>query len=134
MAFKQLDDGFSVSPQLDPGEVEQAARDGYRSIISNRPDGEEPGQPTAATMRAEAERHGLAFAHIPIVSGKATDADGDEMRRALDTMPGPILGSAAAARARPPCGHWPMPIAQTLQRSNGRLPAPVTYRHTRTGA
>ena len=43
-------------------------------------------------MRAEAERHGLAFAHVPIVSGKATDADGDEMRRALDTMPGPILG------------------------------------------
>ncbi|MFV1919687.1 TIGR01244 family sulfur transferase [Sphingomonas sp. MJ1 (PH-R8)] len=92
MAFKQLDDGFAVSPQLTLGDVARAAREGYRAIISNRPDGEEAGQPTAATIRAEAERHGLAFAHIPIESGKATDADADEMRRALDTLPGPVLG------------------------------------------
>lgn len=92
MAFRQLDDGFAVSPQLSIGDVARAAREGYRAIISNRPDGEEAQQPSAAAIRAEAERQGLAFAHIPIESGKATDADADEMRRALDGLPGPVLG------------------------------------------
>ena len=91
MAFKQLADGIAVSPQLTLADVGRAAREGYRSIISNRPDGEEAGQPKAAAIQAEAERHGLAFAHIPIVSGKASDTDADEMRRALDTLPGPVL-------------------------------------------
>ncbi len=91
MAFKKLDDGISVSPQLTLGDVGRAAREGFRAIISNRPDKEEAGQPAAAAIKAEAERHGLAFAHIPIESGKAGDADADEMRRALDTLPGPVL-------------------------------------------
>ncbi|MEH3116391.1 MAG: TIGR01244 family sulfur transferase [Methylorubrum populi] len=89
MTFKRLDDRLSVSPQPGLGDIARAAREGYRSIISNRPDGEEAGQPTAAAIRAEAERHGLAFAHIPIEPGKATDADA--MARALDTLPGPVL-------------------------------------------
>jgi sulfide:quinone oxidoreductase len=91
MTFKQLDDGIAVSPQLSLADVGRAAREGYRSIISNRPDGEEAGQPKAAAIQAEAERHGLAFAHVPIVSGKAGDADGDAMAHALATLPKPIL-------------------------------------------
>ncbi|MFD1034050.1 TIGR01244 family sulfur transferase [Sphingomonas hankookensis] len=91
MAFKQLDDGIAVSPQLSLADVGRAAREGYRSIISNRPDGEEAGQPKAAAIQTEAERNGMAFAHIPIVSGKAGDADGDAMAQALATMPKPIL-------------------------------------------
>lgn len=92
MAFRQLDDGFSVSPQLALADIRRAAGEGYRSIISNRPDGEEEGQPTAAEINSEAERHGLAFEHIPISPGKATDADADAMARALDTLPKPVLG------------------------------------------
>lgn len=92
MAFKRLDDGMSVSPQLSFDDIDRAAREGYRAIISNRPDGEDAGQPDAATIRAEAERHGLAFAHIPIIPGKAADGDADAMRHALDRLPKPILG------------------------------------------
>lgn len=91
MAFKRLDDSLSVSPQLSLGDVARASRDGFRTIISNRPDGEEAGQPKAAAIQAEAERHGMAFAHIPIESGKAGDGDADAMAQALATMPKPIL-------------------------------------------
>jgi sulfide:quinone oxidoreductase len=91
MAFKRLDDSIAVSPQISLGDVARAAREGYRSIISNRPDGEEPGQPKAAAIQAEAERNGLAFAHIPIESGKAGDQDADAMKAALATLPGPVL-------------------------------------------
>ena len=91
MAFKQLDDRMSVSPQLSLADVSRAAREGYRAIISNRPDQEEQEQPTAAAIREEAERQGLAFAHIPIEPGTVSGADADEMARALDTLPAPVL-------------------------------------------
>jgi sulfide:quinone oxidoreductase len=91
MAFKPLDDGIAVSPQITLDDVAEAARQGYRSIISNRPDGEEAGQLSADAIRAEAERHGLAFAHIPIVSGKATGADAAAMAQAMESLPGPVL-------------------------------------------
>jgi len=91
MAFKRLDDSIAISPQITLGDVGRAAREGYRSIISNRPDGEEAGQPTAAAIQAEAKRNGMAFAHIPIESGKAGDADADAMKAALASLPKPIL-------------------------------------------
>lgn len=91
MAFKPLDDGVAVSPQITLNDVAEAARQGYRSIISNRPDGEEPGQLSADEIRAEATRHGLAFAHIPVVAGKAAAADAAAMARAMDTLPAPVL-------------------------------------------
>lgn len=91
MDFTPLDNGIAVSPQLSLGDVQRAALKGFRAIISNRPDCEEAGQLTAEAIRAEAERHGLAFAHIPIEPGKASDAAADAMGRALDTLPGPVL-------------------------------------------
>lgn len=91
MAFKLLDDGIAVSPQITLDDVAEAARQGYRSIVSNRPDGEEAGQLSAEAIRQEAARHGLGFAHVPIVSGKATEADAAAMARALDSLPGPVL-------------------------------------------
>ena len=91
MVFKRLDDSIAVSPQITLGDVARAAREGYRSIISNRPDGEEAGQPKAAAIRAEAERNGMAFAHIPIEPGKASDVDADAMKAALSTLPKPVL-------------------------------------------
>jgi uncharacterized protein (TIGR01244 family) len=42
------------------------AASGVARIISNRPDGEDPGQPTAAMMEAAAREAGMAFAWIPV--------------------------------------------------------------------
>lgn len=39
-----------------------------------------------------AGEHGLSFAHVPIVPGKATDADADRMKEALAALPQPTLG------------------------------------------
>ena len=92
MAIKKITPSFSAAPQLTRDDVAAAAQAGYRSIISSRPDGEEPGQPSARDMARMAEEHGLAFAHVPIVPGKATDADADRMKDALTALPGPTLG------------------------------------------
>jgi sulfide:quinone oxidoreductase len=69
MPFKPLTPTLSVSPQLSEADLAQAARDGFRAIIDNRPDGEEPGQLSAADMEALAARHGMGFAHVPAIPG-----------------------------------------------------------------
>ncbi|WP_395651396.1 TIGR01244 family sulfur transferase [Brevundimonas sp.] len=91
MPFKALTPSLSVSPQLSEADVAQAARDGYRAIIDNRPDGEEPGQPSAAEMQTVAASHGMGFAHVPTVGGKISDADVACMADALMRLDGPIL-------------------------------------------
>ena len=91
MSFNSLSPTLSVSPQLSEADVALAAQHGFRSIIDNRPDGEELGQFSAADMRALAAGHGMGFAHIPVVPGKIGDTDIAGMADALARLEGPIL-------------------------------------------
>jgi sulfide:quinone oxidoreductase len=91
MPFKALTPALSVSPQLSEADVAQAASDGFRAIIDNRPDGEEPGQITAAEMQVLAKFHGMGFAHVPTVGGQISDSDIAGMADALLRLEGPIL-------------------------------------------
>src|SRR5258705_4794132 len=70
MSPKTLTDTLSVSPQLSPDDIDAAAATGFRTIINNRPDGEEPGQPRSADLAARAAAAGIAYAHIPVVPGQ----------------------------------------------------------------
>ncbi|MBI1182420.1 MAG: TIGR01244 family phosphatase [Alphaproteobacteria bacterium] len=91
MSFKEIAPGFHVSGQLQPADLDAAARQGIRSVICNRPDGEEAGQPTAALMAEKAHEAGLGFAHVPVAIGGPTAADAARMAEALDALPGPVL-------------------------------------------
>ena len=65
---------------------------GFKSIICNRPDNEQPGQPSAAEIRRAAEAAGLSFRHVPIISGQpATGDDVAAMAQALDELEGPVF-------------------------------------------
>lgn len=64
--FIRLTPMVSVAPQITPDDCALAAREGFAAIVNNRPDGEAPGQPDAATMRAAATAAGLRYADIPI--------------------------------------------------------------------
>jgi uncharacterized protein (TIGR01244 family) len=66
MAPRPLSPTVWASPQLAPEALSPLAAAGVARIISNRPDGEEPGQPTAAMMEAAAREAGMAFAWIPV--------------------------------------------------------------------
>jgi sulfide:quinone oxidoreductase len=91
MTIKSLTPSFSVSPQLTEADVAGAARDGFRAIIDNRPDGEEPGQISAATIEQLAASQGMAFAHVPVVPGKFGDEDVALMADALARLDAPVL-------------------------------------------
>lgn len=69
MEIRKVTDTFAVSPQIRPEDVQTLADEGYKTIICNRPDDEEFGQPLYESVAAEAARHGLAIHHVPIASG-----------------------------------------------------------------
>jgi uncharacterized protein (TIGR01244 family) len=64
--FIALTPQMAVAPQIAPEDCALAAQQGFVAIVNNRPDGEAPGQPDDATMRAAAEAAGLRYVHIPI--------------------------------------------------------------------
>ena len=92
MPFKAITPQFSVSPQLTESDIKDAAAQGFRSIICNRPDNEEPGQPDANSIQGQAAALGLAFAYIPVTPADGvTAANAADMCAALDDLPAPVL-------------------------------------------
>lgn len=92
MDIRPLDAQLIASPQIALDDLQAIADAGYRSVISNRPDGEEPDQPSAEAIRAAAQAAGLAFAHVPILGGQIGDDDIAAFGRALDDLPKPVFG------------------------------------------
>ena len=70
MKLAHVSDSFAVSPQLQAGDMRGLADAGFSTVICNRPDGEEPSQPTVASIREATEAAGLAFHHIPVSGGE----------------------------------------------------------------
>lgn len=91
MAITEITPDYSVAPQISPEDVAEIAAAGYRSIMCNRPDGESPDQTPVEAIREEAERQGLDFAFVPVVSGRIGEADVADFRAALDRLPQPVL-------------------------------------------
>ena len=71
-----------ASPQLTPEALSALAEAGVGRIVNNRPDHEEPGQPTAAEMEAAASAAGLEYRWIP-VSGMPSPAQAAAVAEAL---------------------------------------------------
>jgi uncharacterized protein (TIGR01244 family) len=88
--FRHVNDQLSVSPQIAPADLADAAQQGFRHVINNRPDGEEPGQPTSAEMEAAALAAGLTYAHIP-VRGGPTREQAEAMHQLMEAAQGPTL-------------------------------------------
>lgn len=62
-----LNENIWLSGQIDPQELAaMAARLGLRRVVNNRPDHEEPGQPTSAEVAAAAEAAGLDYLEAPV--------------------------------------------------------------------
>ena len=88
--FRRITDDLSVAPQISLADVDAAARAGFKLIINNRPDGEEPSQPQSAEIAAAAAAAGLAYVHIP-VRGMPTPDQVEEEREVLESSDGPVL-------------------------------------------
>ena len=88
--FRRVTDDLSVAPQIAVADVAEAARQGFKTLISNRPDGEDPGQPTAREIATAAADAGLPFYHIP-VRGAPTPEQVEATRLILQDADTPVL-------------------------------------------
>ncbi len=83
MEIKYLSDSFGVSGQITPSQVEQLADEGFKTIVCNRPDGEEPGQPTSSEISQKAEGLNIEFHYIPMVGPNFTPADVEKLKAVI---------------------------------------------------
>ena len=87
---QQLDEKMLVSAQIRPEDVADFHAQGVRTIINNRPDGEEPNQPLAVDIERAAQDAGMTYRFIPIVRGMGP-ADVEAMSEAIDQSEGKVL-------------------------------------------
>lgn len=91
MEYRQISEDYAVSGQIEPQDVEAVKAAGFKTIICNRPDGEQPGQPSEGSVRQAAEAAGLQFRYIPVISGQMTEQNVAEQAEALAELEGPIF-------------------------------------------
>ena len=91
MEYRPITEGYAVSGQITLDEVADIKAAGFKSVICNRPDEEQPGQPSAASVGAAAKAAGLAFVHIPVISGQITADNVADQAAALDELQGPVF-------------------------------------------
>ncbi|MAT93135.1 MAG: TIGR01244 family phosphatase [Halioglobus sp.] len=91
MRSVKLSDSVAVSAQIAPEHVAEIAAAGYKVLVNNRPDGEEPGQPSSAEMAARAAEAGLDYYHMPVTAGDFPGADFAAFRALLDDPGRPVF-------------------------------------------
>lgn len=91
MDIRKIDDNISVAPQIRPEDVAEAARLGFKTLVANRPDHEEFGQPPMADIEAAAREHGLDWVYMPVESGNILDSDVDQFAPMIQQASKPVL-------------------------------------------
>lgn len=80
--IRQLDEKILVSGQVAPHETAGLAAQGVTVLVNNRPDGEDPGQPSSSEIEQAARAAGISYRHVPIIRGIGP-ADVEAMQQAL---------------------------------------------------
>ena len=85
-------DLFGTAGQIEVSQLAEIVQQGFKSVINNRPDGEGgPTQPKNSDIQDAAEKLGLTYVYLPVVSGALTREQVLEMANLLKTLPSPIL-------------------------------------------
>jgi sulfide:quinone oxidoreductase len=80
-----------VSGQLFEEDLRMAAKQGVRSIMNNRPDGESRGQPLSADLARVAAELGMTFVHVPVDPRSISRQDVEAFAKACDALERPLL-------------------------------------------
>lgn len=80
-----------VTAQLFETDLQLLAKQGVRSIMSNRPDNESPGQPLSSDLASVAENLGMAFVYFPVLHGAPTRQDVEAFATACETLERPLV-------------------------------------------
>lgn len=76
LSLRPLSSTAWASHQVALDALPEVAAAGIRCVVNNRPDGEEPGQPTSAEMEAAVRAAGMTYVHAPVAGMPGPDAVG----------------------------------------------------------
>jgi uncharacterized protein (TIGR01244 family) len=108
--IRTVNERVSVAPQITPDDVAALKEAGFVAIVNNRPDDEEPGQPSGAAIRAAAEAAGMAYAEIPVTHAGFSHPQIDAMTAALTAADGPVLAYCRSGTRS--CNLWALAAAK----------------------
>lgn len=97
---RQLDELITCG-QLNTEQIKALAEAGVKTLIFNRPDAEEAGQPATAELQKQAEACNMQWVFQPVMSGQVTDAEGIEFGKLYETAAKPVV---AFCRTGARCG------------------------------
>ncbi|MBP2280072.1 uncharacterized protein (TIGR01244 family) [Psychrobacter sp. PL19] len=82
---------ISITGQITPDQVPMIAENGFKTIINNRPDGEESGQPTSADIATAAEKAGLVYKEISFAGSELNQTHVEDFADFFNQAEQPIL-------------------------------------------
>lgn len=110
MDIRHVNESIAFAPQITAADIAAIAAAGFRTIVNNRPDGEEAGQPAGEAIRAAADAAGLAYVAIPVTHAGFDHGQIDAMTRALVTAGGPVLAFCRSGTRS--CNLWALAAAK----------------------
>ena len=91
MHMYKLSEHVAVAPQILPTDVPAIAAAGYKVLINNRPDGEDPNQPSNAEIEAAALAAGLEYHYMPVNGMNFPGPGFDQMTDLMDDPERPVF-------------------------------------------
>ena len=91
MPITAISGKLSVSSQLSRDELGSLHRSGFKTLINNRPDGEDADQPGNKVECDTARQYDLSYAFIPVTMSAITEADVRAFQAAVRKSEGPVL-------------------------------------------
>ncbi len=82
---------ISIQGQITPEQVPTLIENGFKTIINNRPDGEELNQPTSAEIEAAAQQAGIAYKEISFAGTGLTQQHVEDFADYFNQAEQPIL-------------------------------------------
>lgn len=77
--------------QIEPQQLKGIADQGFKTVINNRPDGEDVNQPSNAELKKAAEEAGLSYKAIQFAGGQLTQAQVEEFAQFYNQADKPVL-------------------------------------------
>ncbi|MEG8043724.1 TIGR01244 family sulfur transferase [Sphingomonas faeni] len=114
--IRQINESISVAPQIAVEQVAEIAAAGYTTIVNNRPDDEDAGQPSGDAIRAAAEAAGLKYVSIPVTHAGFSHPQIDAMTQALTDSDGPVLAYCRSGTRS--CNLWALAAAKAGRNPN----------------
>lgn len=88
---KTLNTNVSVSGEMTTEKFKQLMKQGFKSVIVNRPDQEQGNLTTASELRSLAEKSQISLIYQPVISGQIRSSDVEEFAKYYNSLPKPIL-------------------------------------------